>query len=321
MVGPDATRERLDRLLSQAIDGLSRVRIKALIEAGQVQIGQTGDMGTVTEASYRVKPGEVIKLRVPPAEAAVPKPQAMDLTIVYEDEHLIVIDKPAGLVVHPAPGHPDRTLVNALLAHCGDSLSGVGGVRRPGIVHRLDKDTSGLLVAAKHDAAHAGLSDLFARHDIQRRYRALIWGRPGQKKGRIEGNIGRDPNNRKKMAVVQRGGKPAVTHYVQVETYGLTASLVECQLETGRTHQIRVHMASIGHPVLGDPLYGRARRGRGAELEEPLRHAVAAFKRQALHAVELGFRHPMDGRDLIFHSPLPHDMKDLEALFQRFNCA
>ena len=321
MVGPDATRERLDRLLSQAIDGLSRVRIKALIEAGQVQIGQTGDMGTVTEASYRVKPGEVIKLRVPPAEAAVPKPQAMDLTIVYEDEHLIVIDKPAGLVVHPAPGHPDRTLVNALLAHCGDSLSGVGGVRRPGIVHRLDKDTSGLLVAAKHDAAHAGLSDLFARHDIQRRYRALVWGRPGQNKGRIEGNIGRDPNNRKKMAVVQRGGKPAVTHYVQVETYGLTASLVECQLETGRTHQIRVHMASIGHPVLGDPLYGRARRGRGAELEEPLRHAVAAFKRQALHAVELGFRHPMDGRDLIFHSPLPHDMKDLEALFQRFNCA
>ncbi|MDA1100611.1 MAG: RluA family pseudouridine synthase [Proteobacteria bacterium] len=319
MVGPDAARERIDRLLSQTIDGLSRMRIKALIEAGQARVGQTGDMRTVTEASYRVKPGEVIELRIPPAEEAVPKPQAMDLTIVYEDEHLIVIDKPAGLVVHPAPGNPDRTLVNALLAHCGDSLSGVGGVRRPGIVHRLDKDTSGLLVAAKHDAAHAGLSALFARHDIQRRYRALVWGRPRQGNGRIEGNIGRDPNNRKKMAVVARGGKAAVTHYTQVEAYGLVASpaasLVDCRLETGRTHQIRVHLASIGHPVLGDPLYGGARRGRGAELGAALAHAIGAFRRQALHAVELGFRHPMDGRDLIFHSPLPHDMQVLVAFF------
>ncbi len=317
VVGPDAARERLDRLLSQAVDGLSRVRIKALIEAGQVCIGQTGDMRTVTEASYRVKPGEVVELRVPPAAEAAPRPQAMDLAIVYEDEHLIVIDKPAGLVVHPAPGNPDRTLVNALLAHCGDSLSGVGGVRRPGIVHRLDKDTSGLLVAAKHDAAHAGLSDLFARHDIQRRYRALVWGRPGRKKGQIKGNIGRNPNNRKKMAVVQRGGKPAVTHYVQVETYGQTASLMDCRLETGRTHQIRVHLASIGHPVLGDPLYARARRGRGADIGEHLRQAIGGFKRQALHAAELGFRHPMDRRDLIFHSPLPHDMQALVTLFQQ----
>jgi 23S rRNA pseudouridine1911/1915/1917 synthase len=317
VVGPDVARERLDRLLSQAIDGLSRMRIKALIEAGQVCIGQTGDMRTVTEASYRVKPGEVIELRVPPAEEAVPKPQAMDLAIVYEDEHLIVIDKPAGLVVHPAPGNPDRTLVNALLAHCGDSLSGVGGVRRPGIVHRLDKDTSGLLVAAKHDAAHIGLSELFARHDIERCYRALVWGRPSQNKGRIEGNIGRDPKNRKKMAVVQRGGKTAVTHYAQVESYGMAASLLDCRLETGRTHQIRVHLASIGHPVLGDPLYSRARRRRAVDFDEELRHAIGDFKRQALHAVELGFRHPMDGRDLIFHSPLPHDMKTLVALFQR----
>ncbi len=325
MVGPDAARERLDRLLSQAIDGLSRMRIKALIEAGQARIGQAGDMRTVTEASYRVKPGEVVELRVPPAVEAVPRPQAMDLAIVYEDEHLIVIDKPAGLVVHPAPGNPDRTLVNALLAHCGDSLSGVGGVRRPGIVHRLDKDTSGLLVAAKHDAAHAGLSALFARHDIQRRYRALVWGRPRQAKGRIEGNIGRDPNNRKKMAVVSRGGKAAVTHYTLVEAYGApgnaAASLVDCRLETGRTHQIRVHLASIGHPVLGDPQYGRARRGRSVHLGPELQQAVAAFRRQALHAVELGFRHPMDGRDLIFYSPLPHDMQELGALFQQFNSA
>lgn len=321
MVEPEAARERLDRLLSQTINGLSRMRIKALIEAGQVRIGQTDNRRTVTEASYRVKPGEVIVLQVPPAEEALPKPQAMDLEIVYEDEHLIVINKPAGLVVHPAPGNPDRTLVNALLAHCGDSLSGVGGVRRPGIVHRLDKDTSGLLVAAKHDAAHAGLSDLFARHDIQRRYRALVWGRPGQNKGRIEGNIGRDPRNRKKMAVVQRGGKAAVTHYVRIEGYGLTASLVECQLETGRTHQIRVHMASLGHPVLGDPQYSRARRGRVSELPDNLRHAIAAFKRQALHAVELGFRHPIDGRDLNFRSDLPNDMKALVALFQQLNHA
>ena len=321
MVGPEAARERLDRLLSQAIDGLSRMRIKALIEAGQTRVGQAGDMRTVTEASYRVKPGEVIELRVPPAEEAIPKPQAMDLSIVYEDDHLIVIDKPAGLVVHPAPGNPDRTLVNALLAHCGDSLSGVGGVRRPGIVHRLDKDTSGLLVAAKHDAAHAGLSDLFARHDIQRRYRALVWGRPRQSKGRIEGNIGRDPKNRKKMAVVAKGGKAAVTHYTLVEVYGEVASMVDCQLETGRTHQIRVHMASLGHPVLGDPLYSRARRGRIADLGEELRQAIGAFKRQALHAAVLGFRHPMDGRDLIFQSELPHDMQVLEALFQQLKRA
>ena len=321
MVEPSAARERLDRVLSQAINGLSRMRIKALIEAGQVHVGQAGDRRTVTEASYRVKPGELIELQVPPAEEAVPRAQAMDLNIVYEDEHLIVIDKPAGLVVHPAPGNPDRTLVNALLAHCGDSLSGVGGVRRPGIVHRLDKDTSGLLVAAKHDAAHAGLSALFARHDIQRRYRALVWGRLRQSKGRIEGNIGRDPKNRKKMAVVTRGGKAAVTHYVQVEAFGLTASLVDCRLETGRTHQIRVHMASIGHPVLGDPIYSRSRRGRVSELPDELRQAIAAFKRQALHAVELGFRHPMDGRDLKFESELPHDMKALVALFQRLTGA
>ena len=321
MVEPGASRERLDRLLSQAIDGLSRMRIKALIEAGQVRIGPADNMATVTEASYRVKPGEVIVLQVPPAVEAAPKPQAMDLEIVYEDDHLIVINKPAGLVVHPAPGNPDRTLVNALLAHCGDSLSGVGGVRRPGIVHRLDKDTSGLLVAAKHDAAHAGLSDLFARHDIQRLYRALVWGRPRQNKGRIEGNIGRDPNNRKKMAVVQRGGKAAVTHYVQIERYGEAASLVDCRLETGRTHQIRVHMASLGHPVLGDPQYSRARRGRVSDLPDNLRHAIDEFKRQALHAAELGFRHPMDGRDLNFQSQLPNDMQALVGLFQRSNRA
>jgi 23S rRNA pseudouridine1911/1915/1917 synthase len=312
-VGPDAARQRLDRLLSEAVETLSRMRIKALIEAGRVQIKASGgdDGRTVTEASYRVKPGEEIELNVPAAADALPAPQAMDLDIVYEDEHLIVIDKPAGLVVHPAPGNPDGTLVNALLAHCGDSLSGVGGVRRPGIVHRLDKDTSGLMVAAKHDAAHAGLSELFARHDIQRRYRALVWGRPRRAAGRIEGNIGRDPNNRKKMAVVSRGGKAAVTHFERVQAYGQTATLIDCRLETGRTHQIRVHLASLGHPVVGDPLYGRARRGRTADLEQPLRAAITGFMRQALHAAELGFRHPVDGRDLNFRSEPPHDMQAL----------
>ncbi len=319
IVGPDAARQRLDRLLSQKVEALSRVRIKALIVAGQVHIrNPEGDHGrTVTEASYRVKPGEEIELSVPPAEDALPVPQAMDLDIVYEDEHLIVIDKPAGLVVHPAPGNPDGTLVNALLAHCGDSLSGVGGVRRPGIVHRLDKDTSGLMVAAKHDTAHIGLSELFARHDIQRRYRALVWGRMRQAKGRIEGNIGRDPNNRKKMAVVNKGGKAAVTHFSQVQAFGETATLVDCRLETGRTHQIRVHLASRGHPVLGDPLYSRARRGRTADLDEALRTAIAGFKRQALHAAELGFRHPVDGRDLNFQSEPPHDMQALLGHLKR----
>ncbi|MDP6872578.1 MAG: RluA family pseudouridine synthase [Alphaproteobacteria bacterium] len=325
VVEPDQARQRLDRLLSQAVEGLSRMRIKALIEAGQVTIAQppeqTGDRRTVTEASYRVKPGETVILEVPPPEDATPRAQAMDLDIVYEDEHLIVIDKPAGLVVHPAPGNPDHTLVNALLAHCGDSLSGVGGVRRPGIVHRLDKDTSGLLVAAKHDAAHVGLSELFARHDIQRRYRALVWGHLAQASGSIEGNIGRDPNNRKKMAIVPRGGKHAVTHYAMVESFGLTASLIDCRLETGRTHQIRVHMSSHGHPVLGDPLYSRAKRGRNAGLSDELRQKIADFKRQALHAAELGFRHPVDGRDLKFASEPPHDMLALLELFRRLGGA
>lgn len=318
-VGSDGARQRLDRLLSGEVEALSRMRIKALIEAGQVVVRHGDDERTVTEASYRVKPGERIEMTVPPAADPVPLPQAMDLNIAYEDDHLIVIDKPPGLVVHPAPGNPDRTLVNALLAHCGDSLSGVGGVRRPGIVHRLDKDTSGLMVAAKHDAAHVGLSELFARHDINRRYRALVWGPLRRAKGRIEGNIGRDPRNRKRMAIVARGGKPAVTHFQRVASYGQVATLVDCRLETGRTHQIRVHMASLGHPVLGDPLYSRVRRARTTDLGAELQAAIAAFKRQALHAAELGFCHPVDGRDLNFRSNPPHEMQTLLTLFQRLD--
>ena len=296
--------KRLDRLLADALPELSRMRIKALIEAGQAGNGA----GTIMEPSYRVKPGQTWRLTVPPAADAEPQAQAMPLRIVYEDAALIVIDKPAGLVVHPAPGNPDRTLVNALLAHCGGSLSGIGGVKRPGIVHRLDKDTSGLLVAAKTDRAHAGLSDLFSRHDIERVYRAVVWGVPVPAAGEIEGAIGRDPRNRKKMAVVTRGGKPALTRYNVERRFGNTAALLACRLETGRTHQIRVHLAAIGHPVMGDPIYGRARRKRHAMLPPHLTHIMASFGRQALHASVLGFRHPVSGAALRFESPLPADM-------------
>jgi len=318
-VEPEEARQRLDRLLSQKVEGHSRMRIKALIEAGEVQVRQGDDERTVTEPSYRVKSGELINLRVPAAVDATPLPQRMDLDIVYEDEHLIVVDKPAGLVVHPAPGNPDRTLVNALLAHCGDSLSGIGGVRRPGIVHRIDKDTSGLLVAAKHDEAHLGLSTLFAKHDIQRCYRALVWGRPDRNEGCVEGNIGRNPNNRKKMAIVPSGGKHAVTHYKLIQSFGSVAALVDCRLETGRTHQIRVHLTALGHPIIGDPLYGRNRQSQLNGLQDELRHAIANFQRQALHAAELGFCHPVIGQHLKFFSDPPYKMQGLLEVFSKFH--
>ncbi len=314
-VGAADAGKRLDRLLAEALPDLSRMRIKALIEAGRA--GSGDGAGTIVEPSYRVKPGQTWRLTVPPAAEAAPQAQAIPLDIVHEDETLIVIDKPAGLVVHPAPGNPDRTLVNALLAHCGGSLSGIGGVRRPGIVHRLDKDTSGLLVAAKTDRAHAGLSDLFARHDIERVYRAVVRGAPAPPAGEIGGAIGRDPRNRKKMAVVSRGGKPALTRYGTDRRYGHTAALLSCRLETGRTHQIRVHLTSIGHPVIGDPVYGRARRRRHAMLPPQLAAIVDTFGRQALHASVLGFRHPVTGEVLRFESPLPADMAALVDALRR----
>ena len=304
-VAPEEARERLDRLLSRRLATLSRMRIKALILGGHVAVAGR----TVIDASYRVKPGEALEVAVPAPAPAEPAAQAMELRVVYEDADLIVIDKPAGLVVHPAPGNPDRTLVNALLAHCGESLAGIGGVRRPGIVHRLDKDTSGLLVAAKSQAAHEGLVALFQAHDIEREYVALVWGVPRPRQGRIEAAIGRDPRNRKKMAVVAKGrGKPAVTNYRVVEAFGEAAALVRCRLETGRTHQIRVHMAELGHPVMGDPLYGRARRGRRQALPAEARAALEALGRQALHAAVLGFVHPVSGKALFFESPLPDDV-------------
>ena len=300
---------RLDRLLADLVPALSRSRLKTLIETGRVSIADE----TITEPGYRVKPGQAVTLTIPPPTDETPVAQAIPLRIAYEDEHLIVVDKPAGLVVHPAPGNPDRTLVNALLAHCGASLSGIGGVRRPGIVHRLDKDTSGLLVAAKHDAAHRGLSAQFATRRLSRTYRAVVWGAPRPAAGRISGAIGRDPRNRKRMAVRESGGKPAVTLYRVLQSLGGLWSLVECRLETGRTHQIRVHMAARGHPVVGDALYGGARR---RHLDEGGRAALALCPRQALHAAALGFVHPVSGAALGFESPLPADMRSLvEALY------
>ena len=300
-------RARLDRLLADLVPALSRSRLKRLIETGRVSIA--GE--TITEPGYRVKPGQAVTLVVPPPRDETPRAQSIPLRIAYEDAHLIVVDKPAGLVVHPAPGNPDRTLVNALVAHCGASLSGIGGVRRPGIVHRLDKDTSGLLVAAKNDAAHRGLSAQFATRRLSRTYKAVVRGAPRPAEGTIEGAIGRDPRNRKRMAVRQ-GGKPALTRYRVLQSLGARWSLVECRLETGRTHQIRVHMAHTGHPLVGDSLYGGARR---RHRDEPLRAALALCPRQALHASALAFVHPVSGAALAFESPLPADMHALiEAL-------
>jgi 23S rRNA pseudouridine1911/1915/1917 synthase len=302
-----ASGERLDRFLAQALDGLSRSRLKALIEAGHVQVAGR----TIVEPKYPVKPGEAVTVAAPPAEPAEPEAQNIPLEVLFEDDHLIVVNKPAGMVVHPAAGNPDGTLVNALIAHCGDSLSGIGGVRRPGIVHRLDKDTSGVMVAAKTDAAHAGLAGLFAAHDIDRMYLALVRGAPVRPRGVIEGAIGRHPKDRKRMAVRREGGKPATTHYRVVRRFGEAASLLECTLETGRTHQIRVHLAHLGHPVIGDPVYGPRRGGAPKGLDEKGRGAVQVFPRQALHAARLGFAHPVTGEALRCEAAPPEDLDGL----------
>jgi len=307
-IAETAAGERLDRALAAARPELSRSRIKALIEQGHLTLSG----GTIKDPSLRVKPGQVFTLAIPAAIPAAPQGQAIDLDIVYEDDDLIVIDKPAGMVVHPAPGNPDSTLVNALIAHCGDSLSGIGGERRPGIVHRIDKDTSGLIVAAKNDAAHQKLSAAFAAHDIERAYLCLVWGVPSPPAGEITGNIGRHPIDRKRMAVVTRGGKPAVTRYRVLQRFGLGAALVECRLLTGRTHQIRVHMAKIGHPLIGDPIYGRPTPARRARLAPTARQAAEAFPRQALHATLLGFDHPRTGKHLVWQSESPEDFRRLE---------
>jgi 23S rRNA pseudouridine1911/1915/1917 synthase len=306
--------KRLDRFLAEALPALSRSRVKALIQSGNVAAAgaQQVASATIKDPSLRVKPGQSFAIFVPDSSPAAPRPQALPLAVVYEDADLIVIDKPAGMVVHPAPGNPEGTLVNALLAHCGDTLAGVGGVRRPGIVHRLDKDTSGLMVAAKNDMAHASLSRQFAERTIERLYRAVVWGVPRPAEGTIVGMIGRDPRNRKRMAVVARGGKPALTRYRVVKRLGArgAASVVECRLATGRTHQVRVHLAHLGHPVAGDSVYS-GRHGRKTAVGAAATRAAASLGRQALHAAVLGFRHPRTGEQLSFKSDVPKDIKDL----------
>jgi 23S rRNA pseudouridine1911/1915/1917 synthase len=312
--------ERLDRFLGQAAAArriaLSRTRLKALIEAGEVRV----DGSVVRDPSTKVVAGARIAFEAPPPEDSLIVGEDLPLQVVYEDEHLIVIDKPAGLVVHPAPGHAAHTLVNALIRHCGASLSGVGGVKRPGIVHRLDKDTSGLLVAAKTDAAHQGLAELFADHgragSLQREYLALVWGGFDATRGEVAAPIGRDPRHREKMAVMSgERGRHATTHWRLDETLG-PASLVTCRLETGRTHQIRVHMASIGHPLLGDSVYGSGFKTKAARLGEPAKAALAALGRQALHASVLGFEHPATGEELRFECRPPKDFARLLKALQ-----
>lgn len=301
---------RLDRVLASALPDLSRMRIKALIQAGLVSRGEA----TISEPSYRVKPGESYTVSVPPASDPSPRGQRIPLRILHEDDELIVVDKPAGLVVHPAPGNPDRTLVNALVHHCGDSLSGIGGVRRPGIVHRLDKETSGLMVAAKSDRAHAALAKQFAERTVERAYLAVVWGVPRPLRGEIEAPIGRNPRNRRRMAVVERAGRHALTRYRVQRQLAAGASVVHCRLATGRTHQIRVHLAHIGHPVVGDRLYGRARHVAGATANAQA--IIRAFDRQALHAGLLGFSHPRTGRPVRFESELPVEMKELIGVLE-----
>ena len=292
---------RLDRALADAVPTLSRERLKALIRSGAVE----AEGKALRDPATKVRGEESLRVAVPEPSPAHNAPQDIPLKVAFEDEHLLVIDKPAGLVVHPAAGNLDGTLVNALLHHCGGSLSGIGGVARPGIIHRIDKDTSGLIVVAKTDVAHEGLARQFATHSIDRRYLAIVGGVPKSNQGTVDAPLARSATNRKKIAIVEgKRGKRAVTHWRRLNVLN-DAALVECRLETGRTHQVRVHMASIGHPLLGDPVYGRSGKTHGKILKE------LQFHRQALHAAELGFTHPVSKHRLSFSSPMPPDMQEL----------
>ena len=314
---------RLDRYLAQkseiAGEALSHTRLQGLIEEGKVLIN-----GRIAkDGKTKVRAGFAITIDVPEAAPAEPMGENIPLNVIYEDDELIVIDKPAGLVVHPASGHETGTLVNALIAHCGESLSGIGGVRRPGIVHRIDKDTTGLLVIAKTDAAHQGLAALFADHGLtlplEREYRAIVWGVPSRARGTVDAPLGRHATHREKQAVVTPDrGRNAVTHWELQERFlgkegAPAAALLTCRLETGRTHQIRVHLAHIAHPLLGDPFYGTGFRTKAANLTEPARDALNMLGRQALHAARLGFEHPVTGEWMEFESEPPEDMQKLLA--------
>jgi 23S rRNA pseudouridine1911/1915/1917 synthase len=322
-VDPAQAGQRLDKVLTEHLKHLSRANVQALMRAGHVTDAQGA---TIRDGAHRVKPGEVFHVRVPEPAPAVPAPEAIALDVVYEDQHLIVIDKPAHLVVHPAAGHATGTLVNALIAHCGASLSGIGGVKRPGIVHRLDKGTSGLLVVAKTDAAHKGIAEQFAAHGadgrMERAYLALVWGKLPRPRGTIDAPLTRSQANRTRIAVAKGGsGRRAVTHYETLKTFAPAGagaiSLLKLRLETGRTHQIRVHLAHIGHPVLGDPVYGSGFKAKARGLPQAVQEALNGLGRQALHAAELAFEHPLTGKKLRFTSALPGDMGDLVAELER----
>jgi 23S rRNA pseudouridine1911/1915/1917 synthase len=320
--------QRLDHYLAArpelAAESLSRTRIQGLIECGLVWLDEAPALQTKT----KLRAGQIVEVEVPEPAPAEPQGEAIPLNIAFEDEFLVVLDKPAGLVVHPGAGHETGTLVNALIAHCGESLSGIGGVKRPGIVHRLDKDTSGLLVVAKTDAAHQGLSKLFADHgrslSLTREYLALVWGGPDRQSGTIDAPLGRHAIQREKMAVVPEArGREAVTHWRLLEKFGADrdnkpiASLIACQLETGRTHQIRVHFAHTGHPLLGDGTYGGGFKTKAQQLSEAAQKALTALGRQALHARALGFEHPVTGEELLFESEPPEDFQNLLAALRQ----
>jgi 23S rRNA pseudouridine1911/1915/1917 synthase len=307
--GPGDAGQRIDRALAGAIGFMSRSRVKALIDEGRL----LRDGKPVTEPAEPVRAGAVYILDVPPPAPATPLPQTIPFAILHEDRDLIVLDKPAGLVVHPAPGNPDGTLVNALLAHCGPGFTGIGAEKRPGIVHRLDKDTSGVMVVAKTQLASDSLTAAFAARNLDRAYLALCWSLPNPLTGEIEGAIGRDKRDRKRMAVVTNGGKQALTRYRTLRAWQTSVALLECRLATGRTHQIRVHLSSRGHPVVGDPLYLRRVPGVARTVPEPARQALLDFPRQALHAARLGFAHPRTGAPLSFETALPPDMAALIA--------
>jgi 23S rRNA pseudouridine1911/1915/1917 synthase len=302
--GADAGK-RVDRFLAEAFAAMSRSRIKALIEDGRATRGAA----RITQPAEAVLEGAVYTLAPPAPAPATPLPQDIPFPILFEDADLIVLDKPAGLVVHPAPGNLDGTLVNALLAHVGDGFTGIGAERRPGIVHRLDKDTSGVMVVAKTELASAALTAAFAARDMERTYLALCWGLPNPAMGTIDAAIGRDPRERKRMAVRGTGGKQALTHYRTLARRDIAVSLLECRLGTGRTHQIRVHLSDRGHPVVGDPTYLRRIPATARLLPDTLRRALLDFPRQALHAASLGFRHPRNGAALSFRTDPPLDMQ------------
>ena len=307
-VSAQESKKRLDKFLADAFPDISRNTFIRLIEDNKVKIEPNGIF--VNHPDMKVETGQIFKITLPAPTPTDVKPEEIPLDIVYEDEDVVVVNKQAGLVVHPGAGNWEHTLVNGLLFHCQGSLSGIGGIERPGIVHRIDKDTSGLLVVAKNDKAHMALAKQFEVHSIQREYQAFVWGRLEQEEGRIEGNIGRSLTNRQKMALVRVGGKTAVTHYTRLEVYGGgLVSYVKCVLETGRTHQIRVHMNSIHHPLVGDYTYGK-----------PLKNApdfVRDFPRQALHAGLLGFVHPTTGKQLVFEVPMPEDMQELKEKLEK----